>query len=114
MVYAAVPKLWVATQALVSCGSPLKKIKEGIFREEIILLAAKIIISDALCNEKYTEQIGNVPLSNKTVKKRIDEMTNNMKTAMITALLQSKFFALQLDETTDVANWTNLSCFVRF
>lgn len=48
MVYAAVPKLWVATQVLVGCGSPLQKIKEGIFREEIVLLAAIIIISDAL------------------------------------------------------------------
>lgn len=68
MVYAAVPKLWVATQVLVGCGSPLKKIIEGTFREEVILLAAKIIISDALYSEQYTEQIGNIPLSNKTVK----------------------------------------------
>lgn len=81
--------------------------------EELILPAAKII-SGALFTEKHTKRINEVALSNTTVKRRIEEMADNVKEAMITRLKQSDFFALQLDESTDVADMAMLSAFVRF
>jgi hypothetical protein len=48
------------------------------------------------------------------VKRRIDEMSENLKIAIITVLKQSEYFSLQLDESTDVAGKANLLAFVRF
>lgn len=81
--------------------------------EDIILPAAKII-SDALFSEKQTKLIGEIPLSNTTVKRRIDEMSDFVKQSMITVLKQSEYFSLQLDESTDVAGEAILLAFVRF
>lgn len=81
--------------------------------EEIILPAAKIV-SDNLFGEKYSKLIKDIPLSNTTVKRRIDEMADSVKEALITTLKQSDFFALQLDESTDVAGLANLLAFVRY
>lgn len=81
--------------------------------EEIILPAAKII-SEKLFNEKCTKLIDDIPLSNTTVKRRVDEMADSVKEILLTSLKQSDFFALQLDESTDVAGLANLLAFVRF
>lgn len=81
--------------------------------EELIIPAAKII-SNALFDEKCTKKINEIPLSNTTVKRRIDEMSENVKIAIITVLKQSEYFSLQLDESTDVAGQANLLAFVRF
>lgn len=81
--------------------------------EEVILPAAKII-SSALFDEKCTNKINDIPLSNTTVKRRIDEMSENVKEAVITMLKQSEYFSLQLDESTDIAGQANLLAFVRF
>ena len=55
-----------------------------------------------------------IPLSNTTVKRRIDEMSENVKIFVIIVLKQSDYFSLQLDESTDVASQVNLLAFVRF
>src|SRR5436190_23749583 len=60
--------------------------------EEIILPAAKII-SENLCSQKCSKLISGIPLSNTTVKRRIDEMADSVKEALIVALKQSNFFA---------------------
>ncbi len=46
--------------------------------ENIILLAAKRI-STSLFDEKATKKIGEIPLSNNTVKRIIEEMSENIK-----------------------------------
>lgn len=81
--------------------------------EELIIPAAKII-SNALFDEKCSKKINEIPLSNTTMKRRIDEMSENVKIALITFLKQSEYFSLQLDESTDVSDQANLLAFVRF
>jgi hypothetical protein len=81
--------------------------------KELIIPAAKII-SNVLFDKKCTKKINEIPLSNTTVKRRIDEMSENVKIAIITVLNQSEYFSLQLDESTDVAGGANLLAFVRF
>jgi len=80
--------------------------------EELIIHAAKII-SNALFDEKCTKKINEILLSNTTVKRRIDEMSENVKIAIITVLKQSEYFSLQLNENTDVAGQANLLAFIR-
>ncbi|XP_054713545.1 zinc finger BED domain-containing protein 5-like [Uloborus diversus] len=81
--------------------------------EELIIPAAKII-SNALFDEKCTKQINEIPLSNTTVKRRIDEMSENVKEVLVTFLRKSEYFSLQFDESTDVAGKANLLAFCRF
>jgi len=81
--------------------------------EELIFPATKIV-SHALFDEKCTKKIYEIPLSNTTVKRRIDEMSENVKIAIIFVLKQSEYFSLQLDESTDVTGQANLLAFVRF
>lgn len=59
--------------------------------EELIIPAAKII-SNNLFDEKCTKKFIEIPLSNTTVKRRIDEMSENVKIAIITVLKQSEYF----------------------
>lgn len=65
-------------------------------------------------DETCTKKINEIPLSNTTVKRRIDEMSENVKEAVMTVLKQSEYFSLQLDESTDVAGQANLLAFGRF
>lgn len=81
--------------------------------ENLILPGAKII-SSLLLDEKVGQQIGQISLSNTTVKRRIEEMSVNVKESLISAMKESDFYSLQLDESTDIADNANLLCFVRF
>lgn len=102
--------------SIVSYQLSLLIAKKGVAHttgENLILPAAKIISSN-LFDEKATKQIGEIPLSNNTVKRRIDEMSANVKEQLITALQHSAIYSLQLDESTDIADNANLLAFVRF
>lgn len=81
--------------------------------ENLILAGAKIIAS-LLFDEKASQEIGRIPLSNTTVKRRIEEMSVNVKESLISAMKESDFYSLQLDESTDIADKVHLLCFVRF
>ncbi|GBL87837.1 hypothetical protein AVEN_192021-1 [Araneus ventricosus] len=80
--------------------------------EELIIPAAKII-SNAFFDEKYTKKINEIPLSNTTVK-RIDEMSESVKEAVMIVLKESEYFSLPLDASTDVEGQANLLTFGRW
>ena len=54
-----------------------------------------------------------VPMSANTVKRRIEEMADNIENQVMTMVKNSPFFPIQLDESTDVSNKVFLLCFVR-
>uniref|UniRef100_A0A8D0A9E2 DUF4371 domain-containing protein n=1 Tax=Sander lucioperca TaxID=283035 RepID=A0A8D0A9E2_SANLU len=59
-------------------------------------------------------QMDLIPLSDNTVQRRIEEMASNVKDQLISQIKASRFFALQLDESTDIANLANLLTYVRY
>ena len=63
---------------------------------------------------KAPEQLKQISLSNDTVKSRIVEMSSNIKDKVIMKAKRSPFFAIQLDESTDVQNLSQLLVFIRF
>lgn len=65
----------------------------------------------ALINEKAAKDLSIISLSNNTVKKRIDE---NIKQQLLERIRMSPYFALQLDESTDITNKVTLLCYVRY
>ncbi|XP_076047489.1 zinc finger BED domain-containing protein 5-like [Oratosquilla oratoria] len=59
-------------------------------------------------------QVDVVPLSNNTVSRRIDDMAEDVTVQLLEQVKNSEYFALQLDESTDVANKAQLLVYIRF
>jgi hypothetical protein len=51
-------------------------------------------------------------VSENTVKRRIDEIAQNVKDTLLHRLRHSGYFALQLDESHDISDNANLATFV--
>ena len=44
----------------------------------------------------------------------VEDMSNNIKEQLISRVLKSQYYSLQLDESTDVSNNANLLAFIRY
>ena len=66
-----------------------------------------------LCGEKAANKIQSVPLSDNTVKRRIDDMATNCEQQLLEELANSKF-AIQLDESTTISSEALLLLYVRY
>ena len=78
-------------------------------RKPCILESVKLMLE-----EKASQTMKQISLSNDTKKYRIHEMSKNIKSKMISKINSSPVFALQLDETTDVANLSQLLVYIRY
>lgn len=81
---------------------------------ETLLLPAAVDMVQAVLGEKAAKEIKKIPLSNNTVKRRIVDMSNNIEEQLSLKLQECTYFALQVDESTDVTNMAQLLVFVRF
>ncbi|XP_068250582.1 protein FAM200C-like [Palaemon carinicauda] len=82
--------------------------------EKLIVPCCKDIIRCVIgCD---AEQVTSVPLSNDTVHRRIVDMSEDVKQQVIAELKEASLgkFAIQLDESTDVAACAQLLVFVRY
>ncbi|XP_025207725.1 zinc finger BED domain-containing protein 5-like, partial [Melanaphis sacchari] len=77
--------------------------KAHTIAEELILPAA-IVLCKTMLGESAAKLISSVPLSNNTIQRRITDMSANIEETLFTRLSTSDKFALQLDESTDIAN----------
>ena len=89
--------------------------KPHSFGEQLIMPCCKIIMSNLLRNSEV-EKLKQVSLSNSTVSRWIAELSNNILSQVVSKIQNSKFnfFAIQLDETTDVANLAQVCVYVRY
>ena len=81
--------------------------------ESLILPTAKDIVS-CILREAVAKKLDVVPLSDNTVSRRIHDLASQVKTIFIKRIKQSKYFAIQLDESTDVTNFAQLMMYVRY
>ncbi|XP_076806381.1 zinc finger BED domain-containing protein 5-like [Clavelina lepadiformis] len=82
--------------------------------ESLIMPAAKILVRQVI-GEEAAAKLDIVPLSNNTVKNRIEEMSVDIADQVIAGVKASKFgFSIQLDESTDVTKCCQLLVYVRF
>lgn len=81
--------------------------------ETLVKPAAKVM-TGILLGKKASDVLNKVPLSNDTVRRRIESMADNVKEQLVTRVRQSQFISLQLDESTDIGNEANLLCYVRY
>uniref|UniRef100_A0A3B3HNV3 Uncharacterized protein n=1 Tax=Oryzias latipes TaxID=8090 RepID=A0A3B3HNV3_ORYLA len=75
------------------------------------LKMANLILGTTAAEGKLSQ----IPLSNDTISDRIGDMSNDILAQVVADLISSPAkFSLQLDETTDVANLSQLAVFVRY
>ena len=74
-----------------------------------MLECAKLVLGEAA-----SRKLADIALSNDTVRSRIDELSLNIKSHLLEKVKDSPMFAIQLDETTDIANLSQLMVCVRY
>ena len=75
----------------------------GNLLKPCILESVKLMLG-----EKATQTMKRISLSNDTIKSRIHETSENIKSKVISKINSSPVFALQLDKTTDGSNLSQL------
>ena len=63
---------------------------------------------------KSSQTMKQISLSNDTIKSRIHEMSDNIKSKVLSRIDSSPVFALQLDENADISNLSQLLVYVRY
>ena len=64
--------------------------------------------------KKASQTMKQISLSNDTIKSRIHEMSDNIKSKVLSKIDSSPVFVLQLDESTDISNLSQLLVYVRY
>uniref|UniRef100_A0A667WR08 DUF4371 domain-containing protein n=1 Tax=Myripristis murdjan TaxID=586833 RepID=A0A667WR08_9TELE len=81
--------------------------------EDLIIPSAEII-----CENMFGKEFGNkvkaVPLSNDTVKRRVEDLSDDIQSQLLDRLRPCPQFSIQLDEATDIACAAELIVLVRY
>ena len=87
--------------------------KAHTIAETLVLPAAKTLVTN-LTGDEAAAKLDSVSLSTDTRKRRIQEMSGDIAEQIIAGVKDSKFgFAIQLDESTDVAKCSQLLVYDR-
>jgi hypothetical protein len=92
----------------------MEKTKKPHTVAETLLIPASIRIAEIMFNDKEVIKIKNIPHSNDTIRRIINEMAEDIIKQITEKNIQKKQFALQLDETIDIFNCAQLMVFVRY
>lgn len=79
----------------------------------MLILPAAIDLVNTMVGESAGKLISKVPLSNNTVSRRIQRISEDMEDQLI-QIMRGREFKLQLDEATDNSKDAHLICYVRF
>ena len=90
-----------------------RKKKPHTIAEELILPCAKEMVRLVLGAEA-AQKLSDVSLSNNTIQRRIRDMSGDVKDQIIEEIKASPIFAIQVDESTDVAMACQLLVYCRY
>lgn len=80
---------------------------------ETLMKPCLIDIATCMLDEKSAKQLSTIPLSNNTVARRIADLATNVEKTLV-SIVKYRKFALQMDESTDVAGLAILLVFIRY
>lgn len=92
----------------------IAKAKKSYIVGETLVKPCLLKAADIVLGPEGRQKLSQIPLSDNTVKRRIDDMAEDITNQVVDAVKQSPFFAIQLDESTDVAQCSQLLVFVRY
>ena len=73
---------------------------------------AAVEMTRILCGDAVANKLAMVPLSSDTIKRRIQEISEDVLQQTIASVKRRGKFSLQLDETTDIGKEAQLMVFV--
>ena len=76
--------------------------------------ALKIAAEHMLTSEAVVEKFKQTPLSLKTIARRIQDMSHDIKSQLIECFNDHRKWAIQLNESTDIRGKAQLLSFLRF
>jgi hypothetical protein len=103
----AVEASYKVSLRIAKAGKPLT------IGESLLLPAAKDMAS-SVSGEKVAKQLESIPLSKDIVSRRTADMASNVKEQFIEKVDASKYFSIQLDESTAASNRAHILRFIRF
>ncbi|XP_014789260.1 protein ZBED8-like [Octopus bimaculoides] len=93
---------------LIATSKKSHNIGESLIKPSL-LRAAELILGKDSANK-----LSQSPLSNDTVKERIEDLSQNIKVQNLDHVRDSPAFAIQCDETTDIVQCSQLLIYARF
>lgn len=69
---------------------------------EVRIIPAAEDICQVTFEENFAQQISDIALSNNNVSRCISDMASDVEEQLLANIMQSQYYVLQLDETTDV------------
>jgi hypothetical protein len=90
-----------------------RNIQPHTIAENFILLACKKIVKSVL-GAAAEREISNVPLSNDTISRRIEDMPSDIQKQVADKLYDGKKCSLQLEDSTDISQKCQLLRNIRF
>uniref|UniRef100_F1S1Q2 SCAN domain containing 3 n=1 Tax=Sus scrofa TaxID=9823 RepID=F1S1Q2_PIG len=102
-----------ALRASYKVALPAKSKTPYTIAETLVKDCIKEVCLEML-GESAAKKVAQVPLSNDTIARRIQELASDMEDQLIEQIKLAKYFSLQLDECRDIANMIILLVYVRF
>ena len=90
-----------------------KSKKPHTIGEELVLPCTKDIVR-LMIGADAVKKLISLSISDKTVQRRIQEMSEDIKNQVVEQIKQPPIFVLQLDESTDVSSCAQLMIYVRY
>ena len=81
---------------------------------ETLIKPCMLKASSLVLGESNSKKLAKISLSDSTIKTRIDELANDIECQVLQKIHASPYFAIQCDETTDVAQLSQLMVYARF
>ncbi|XP_071033052.1 protein FAM200C-like [Parasteatoda tepidariorum] len=81
---------------------------------EKLIKPAAIYMARSMCGDESSKKLQKIPLSNDTIRLRINGMSFDIKNQLFFAIKIAGLFSIQLDETTDVSKDAQLMVYVRY
>ena len=104
----------VAVRASFAIALHVAKAKKVHTIGETLLKPCILESVKLMLEEKDLKTMKRISLSNDTIKSRIHEMSKNIKSKVISKINSTPVFALQLDEITDVSNFSQLLVYIKY
>ena len=92
----------------------IAKTKKPYTIGEELIKSCILSAAEQILGPEAARKSDSIPLSNNTVQRRIEDIAMDIEQQVIEEVKKSPYFAIQLDESTDVSNCAILLCFVRY
>ncbi|XP_071053656.1 zinc finger MYM-type protein 6-like [Onthophagus taurus] len=109
---------FVQNKSLLKCSYlvalRIAKTKKSFTTGENLIKPVLIDVCSEMFGPSAADKIKTIPLSNDTIRRRIEKISENVESPLIHKIKESIFFAIQIDESCDIAKKAILICYVRY